>query len=227
MNIEQLSNEVQLNLGLDCLPEFVHDEIGLCNHADVWGCALDIETCNGQEVPVRDIVGIAQPPFDTWIDFLLSDVPWDREKFDLIFKLALTNPGYYESDCDKDGWSFTCVDGRYYTLSGHHRAAIVKLMGAAGTVNVVRNVTVEYIQCDTELLELTTHVREKFKGLGEISIYQHPPGRYFRFRPRLEFCLLLDADVDSFRSITRGKALLIFFRLVWLSYWTRFKLFFD
>lgn len=223
MNIAQLTEEAQCNFGLDRLPEFVHDEIGLRNHADILGCALSIETLDGQEVPVRDIAGIAQQPFNTWLDFLLSDVPWDREKFDRIFRLARTNPGYYESGCDKDGWSFTCVDGRYYTLNGHHRTAIVKLMGAAGTVNVVRNVKVEYINCDVELLELTGHVRKVFKGLGEIFIDSYPLGRYFRFRPRFEFCLPLDAEIDSFRNLTRGKAFWIFLRLLWLSCWTQFK----
>lgn len=220
MTVEQLTEEVKRYLCLNELPEFVHDDITLRNHADIWGCALSIETRDEQDVPVRDIVGIAQAPFNTWLSFLLSDDRWDRDKFGTILRLAKSNPGYYEDRCKKHEWDFTCIDGKYYVLNGHHRTAIVKLLGATGAVNIVRNVTVEYIRCDHDLLTLTAQIRDKFKGLGQIYIDKYETTHQFRFKPRFKFCLPLNGDLDSFRGITRGKALRIFIWLLWQSCWS-------
>lgn len=224
MVTDQLINKLQLSLGLVKLPEFMGDTIWLLNYTDICGCAISIETLYNQDVPVQDIDGIAQSPFKTWIDFLQSEARWDRDKFDAILQLARTNPEYYDSGCDKDGWSFTCLNGRYYTLDGHHRTVIVKLMAAAGTVKIVRNVTVTYINYDPKLLELTTHVQAMFRCFGKISIEKQQTIHFFSLKPKFKFCLPLNAEVDSFRDLTYTKVVWIFLHLLWHSCLSRAKI---
>lgn len=171
-NHDAVSPLIDKYLGISPLPDFVYNDILDPNCLELYDSVTKTEALHNQTVPAKDIAGIINPPFQTWFQFLSSDRYFDTRSFNDCLTKARDNIGYFSSECEKDEWNFVCIDGKYFTQNGHHRTVIAKLLAAAGKLDVIRNITVEYITYNSKLLDLIKRVRLKFKRYGITSV-QH------------------------------------------------------